>query len=125
MQAPRFDPDQHDDLDPVWRALANPVRRHILDVLRDGPMTTGDLAELFPDLTRFAVMQHLKVLAEADLVRARREGRERYNFLNPVPIQRIHERWVQRYQQPWAEALVGLKSFLEEQRGGNDPADAG
>lgn len=87
-------------------------------------MTTGNLAELFPDLTRFAVMQHLKVLEEAELVHARREGRERYNFLNPVPIQRIHERWVRRYQQPWAEALVGLKAFLEGERGADDPANA-
>lgn len=124
MQGPRFDPDAHDDLDAVWRALANPVRRHVLDVLRDGPMTTSGLTELFPELTRFAVMQHLKVLEEAELVHARREGRERYNFLNPVPIQRIHERWVSRYQQPWAEALVGLKAFLEGERGADDPANA-
>lgn len=125
MQGHRFDPDATDDLDPVWRALANPARRHILDVLRDGHRTTGDLADLFPDLSRFAVMQHLKVLAEADLVRVRRSGRERHNFLNPVPIQRIHRRWVSRYQKPWAEALVGLKDFLEDEHTAGDAADAG
>jgi DNA-binding transcriptional ArsR family regulator len=102
-----------DDLEPVWRALANATRRHILDSLREGPLTTGALADEFPEITRFTVMQHLKVLEAAELVQARRSGRERYNYLNPVPIQRIHERWVSRYQQPWAEALVGLKQHLE------------
>ena len=101
------------ELEPVWRALANPVRRSILDALRDGPLTTGDLAARFSGLTRFAVMQHLAVLAEADLVLVRREGRERYNHLNPVPIQRIYDRWVAQYMQPWTEALVRLKSELE------------
>jgi DNA-binding transcriptional ArsR family regulator len=102
-----------DDLDPVWRALANPIRRSILDALRDGPLTTGAIAELFPDLTRYAVMQHLGVLADADLVVAWRVGRERHNYLNPVPIQRIHDRWVARYMQPWTEALVSLREQLE------------
>ena len=105
--------DDRDPLDPVWRALANPVRRRILDLLMEGPVTTGSLAEAFPDLSRFAVMQHLKVLEEADLVLPRREGRERHNHLNPVPIQRIYDRWVHRFMQPWTEALVGLKHELE------------
>jgi DNA-binding transcriptional ArsR family regulator len=104
-----------DDLDPVWRALANAIRRRILDLLREGPRTTGVLADAFPELSRFAVMQHLKVLEEAELVRVRRSGRERYNHLNPVPIQRIHQRWVSHYQRPWAEALVGLKHELESE----------
>lgn len=105
----------HDDLDPVWRALANPTRRRILDVLREGPATTGSLAELFPELSRYAVMQHLGVLAEADLVISRRVGRERFNYLNPVPVQRIYDRWVVRYMQPWTEALVGLREQLESE----------
>jgi DNA-binding transcriptional ArsR family regulator len=105
--------DDNDPLDPVWRALANPVRRRILDLLMRGPVTTGSLAEAFPDLSRFAVMQHLKVLEEADLVLPRREGRERHNHLNPVPIQRIYDRWVHRFMQPWTEALAGLKHELE------------
>jgi DNA-binding transcriptional ArsR family regulator len=127
QETPSPAPDRADDdeLDPVWRALANGVRRRILDALRDGPLTTGALAELFPDLSRFAVMQHLGVLEEADLVGVRRSGRERYNFLNPVPIQRIHRRWVSHYQQPWAEALVGLKAHLEGGRDRTLPADAG
>ena len=102
-----------DDLEPVWRALASPVRRRMLDLLRDGPMSTGALADEFRDLSRFAVMQHLGVLEEADLVMPRRDGRTRLNFLNPVPIQRIYHRWVSRYQEPWAESLVALKGTLE------------
>ena len=99
----------------VWRALSNPARRRLLDLLRDGPVTTGALAERFPDLTRFAVMQHLRVLEEAELVVPRRVGRKRWNYLNPVPIQRIYDRWVARYVQPWTEALVGLRDQLESE----------
>ena len=106
-----------DDLDSVWRALANSTRRRILDALRDGPATTGTLAALFPELSRYAVMQHLGVLAEADLVISRRVGRERYNYLNPVPVQRIYDRWVVRYMQPWTEALVSLREQLEREEG--------
>jgi len=97
----------------VWKALANDTRRAILDVLRDGPRTTGDLADAFVDLSRFAVMQHLRVLADADLVVVVREGRERWNYLNPVPIQQLYDRWVSRYMQPWADALTSLKHELE------------
>ena len=106
-----------DDLAPVWRGLANSDRRVMLDYLTEGPMATGDLAAKFPKLSRFAVMQHLKVLEEGNLVVRRKEGRKVINHLNPVPIQQIYHRWVRRFQEPWAEALVGLKSELEtEQR---------
>jgi DNA-binding transcriptional ArsR family regulator len=104
-----------DRLDPVWKALANPVRRSMLDMMRKGPRTTGDLAEQFPELTRFAAMQHLRVLEEAELVIVRRDGRQRYNYLNPVPIQRVYDRWVVRYMQPWTEALTGMKEQLEQE----------
>lgn len=102
-----------DDLLPVWRALANPIRRRMLDLLRDGPMSTGDLASRFAKLSRFAVMQHLRVLEGASLVVPQKVGRMRLNYLNPVPIQRIYHRWVSHYQQPWAESLVALKGTLE------------
>jgi DNA-binding transcriptional ArsR family regulator len=102
------------DLDPVWRALANPVRRRMLDVLREGPRTTSELAKRFPDLSRFAVMQHLRVLELGMLVVHRRQGRQRFNYLNPVPVQQIYDRWVSRYQAPWLETLVALKTQLEE-----------
>ena len=105
-----------DDMDAVWRALANPVRRRMLDLLVvEEPLTTGDLAERFADdLSRFAVMQHLKVLEEVDLVVAVREGRRRFNYLNPVPIQQVYDRWVSRYMQPWTDALTSLKRELEQ-----------
>ena len=111
----RLDPADYrqDEADPVWRALANPVRRAILDLLRDGPLTTGQLADAFSALSRFAVMQHLGVLEEADLVVPIREGRMRYNYLNPVPIQTVYDRWVSRYMKPWTAALTSLKDELE------------
>ena len=85
----------------------------MLDLLRDGPMSTGDLATHFPRHSRFAVMQHLRMLEKATLVIPHREGRTRLNYLNPVPIQRIFHRWVSKYQEPWAESLVSLKASLE------------
>ena len=117
MTASRQRTNVSEDLESVWRALANPVRRTILDMLRDGPRTTGDLSDAFPDLSRFAVMQHLNVLAEADLVIARREGRQRFNYLNPVPIERIYDRWVSHYVRPWSEALVRMRDELEDESG--------
>lgn len=104
---------QGDDAEAVWRALANATRRAMLDALRDGPLTTGELAERFAELSRFAVMQHLRVLEEAELIVVRRDGRRRYNYLNPVPIQALYDRWVVRYMQPWTEALLGLREELE------------
>ncbi len=102
-----------DPLEPVWRALANPHRRKMLDLLKDGPLTTGDLSAAFPELSRFAVMQHLGVLAEANLVIVQRQGRQRFNYLNAVPIREIYERWVAQYEGHWASALVGLKRTIE------------
>jgi len=99
--------------EPVWRALSNPTRRRMLDLLRDGPLTTGALAQSFPALSRFAVMQHLSVLEGAGVVVVRRRGRERFNHLNAVPIQQIHERWVSRFAQADAEALLALRRHLE------------
>ena len=105
--------DVADDLDDVWKALASHIRRRMLDLLAGGAMTTGDLANEFTDLSRFAVMQHLKVLERADLVVARKQGRSRYNHLNPVPIQQVSDRWISRYHRPMTEALVDLKLTLE------------
>lgn len=106
-------PEDDDDLDGVWKALANRTRREMLDLLVDGAMTTGELAERFDGLSRFAVMQHLKVLESSGLLIVRRRGRNRYNYLNPVPIQQVSDRWISRYQRPFAEALVDLKQTLE------------
>lgn len=110
-----------DELDVVWRALASSTRRRILDLLVDGPVTTGDVAAEFPDLSRFAVMQHLGVLETADLVVARKRGRQRFNQLNPVPIQQISDRWISRYHRPLAEALIDLKFSLESETSVAEP----
>jgi len=96
--------ERNDDLEPVWRALANPMRRRILDLLRDGPLTTGQLSGHFIDHSRFAVMQHLGVLEQGGLVIQQKKGRQRFNYLNPAPIRQIHDRWVSRYQQTWTES---------------------
>jgi len=98
----------------VWRALSNAARRRMLDLLRDDALTTGELVERFPSLSRFAVMQHLRVLEKAKLVIVRREGRERFNQLNVAPIQMIYDRWVSRYARPAASAATALKNFIEQ-----------
>jgi DNA-binding transcriptional ArsR family regulator len=102
------------DDDRVFKALGDPTRRLLLDRLfeRDGRTLTELESQL--DMTRFGVMKHLRVLEDADLVTTRRRGREKLHFLNPVPIQLIHERWVSKYAERWAGALTGLKRQLEE-----------
>lgn len=95
-------------LPPVFRALADPTRRKILDLLRERPRTTGELASAFPR-SRFAVMKHLAVLERARLVLPRREGRLRWNHLNAVPLERLYERWVKPYESHWSRALLGLE----------------
>lgn len=114
-----------DDLDQVWKALASHTRRRMLDLLVGGAMTTGDIANGFDDLSRFAVMQHLKVLENADLVVARRQGRIRYNHLNAVPIQQLSDRWISRYHRPLTEALVDLKLTLESKEPTERPTRGG
>lgn len=101
------------DMDDVWKALADPTRRAILDHLRKGPRTTTHLVELFPQLSRFGVMKHLEVLREAGLVHTHGEGRRRVNSLNAVPIRLIYERWVSRYEEFWLDALLQLQDDFE------------
>ena len=103
-----------DDLDPVFRALADPTRRFLLDLLfaRDGRTLTELESEL--SMTRFGVMKHLKVLEEAGLVTARKEGREKHHFLNPVPIRLVHDRWIDKYTEGRVTALLDLKHQLEK-----------
>ena len=99
--------------DNVFKALAHPRRRLMLDELKDGPKTTGALCDAFPDMDRCTVMLHLKVLEEADLIAARREGRERWNHLNALPIKQIHDRWISQYATHAISILDRLKSDLE------------
>lgn len=101
------------DSETVWRALASPHRRMLLDLLREGPQTTGQLVRQMPGLSRFAVMQHLGVLAEAGLVLIRREGRQRFNYVNPIPLREIYERWVNRLSSSAAETALHLKRYAE------------
>src|SRR5476651_2005038 len=100
-------------MDAVFRALADPTRRSLLDELfkQDG-QTLSALEERLP-MTRFGVMKHLKLLEEAGLVVSRRRGREKLHFLNPVPIRLVHDRWVSKYAQPWTAALSDLKHRME------------
>jgi DNA-binding transcriptional ArsR family regulator len=102
------------DDDRVFKALADPTRRFLLDLLyeRDG-RTLGELESPL-DMTRFGVMKHLKLLAEAGLVVTQRRGREKIHFLNPVPIRQLYERWIDKYTERQAAALVALKKELEE-----------
>src|ERR1700749_2227923 len=102
-----------EDLDPIWKALADETRRTILDFLRSGPKPTTAIVEQFPDLSRFAVMKHLDVLRQAALVLTREEGRQRINSLNAVPIRMIYERWVSNYEGVWANALLRIKDAAE------------
>jgi DNA-binding transcriptional ArsR family regulator len=101
------------DDDRVFRALSDPTRRFLLDLLftRDGRTLTELESEL--EMTRFGVMKHLRVLEDAGLVVARRSGREKLHFLNPVPIRLIHDRWIDKYRERRASALAELKTELE------------
>ena len=100
-------------MDAVFRALADPTRRSLLDELfREDGQTLSTLEGRFA-MTRFGVMKHLRQLEDAGLVVTRRRGREKLHFLNPVPIRLVHDRWVSKYAEPWAAALSGLKNRLE------------
>ena len=101
-------------MDEVFKALADPTRRSLLDSLREDDGQSLSSLQRGPPMTRFGVMKHLKVLEEAGLVTTRRRGREKLHFLNAVPIRLIHDRWVSKYAEPWASALTGLKREIEE-----------
>jgi DNA-binding transcriptional ArsR family regulator/uncharacterized protein YndB with AHSA1/START domain len=103
----------NDQLDLVWKALSDPTRRGLLDLLRERPRTTGELCSAFSDLSRFAVMKHLGVLERAGLVVERRQGRQCWHHLNAVPLRRIYERWVSEYASGWAGSLLELKRQAE------------
>src|SRR4029078_11521565 len=111
-----------EDLDQIWKALADETRRTILDFLRSGPKQTTAIVEQFPDLSRFAVMKHLDVLRQAALVVTREEGRQRINSLNAVPIRMIYERWVCNYQDQWANTLLRVKEASEGKASAQPPS---
>src|SRR5579871_3035907 len=100
-------------MDEVFRALADPTRRSLLDELfKNDGQTLSALEERLP-MTRFGVMKHLKVLEEAGLVVTKRRGREKLHFLNAVPIRLLHDRWVSKYTEPWLAGLSEIKERLE------------
>jgi DNA-binding transcriptional ArsR family regulator len=101
------------DDDRVFKALADPTRRFLLDMLytRDGRTLTELESEL--EMTRFGVMKHLRILEDAGLITTRKEGREKRHFLNPVPIRLIHDRWIDKYTERRVSALIDLKHALE------------
>jgi DNA-binding transcriptional ArsR family regulator len=102
-------------MDEVFKALADPTRRGLLDALYAENGQTLSALEARVDMTRFGVMKHLRVLEEAGLITTRRRGREKLHFLNPVPIRLVHDRWVSKYAEPWAAGLADLKKDLEKE----------
>lgn len=99
--------------DKAFKALASNTRRRILDLLKDRPMTTGEICDEFEDLHRCTVMQHMGVLVDAGLLIVERRGRERWNHLNPLPIKHIHDRWIGEYAGSAVDLLARLQSDLE------------
>jgi DNA-binding transcriptional ArsR family regulator len=118
LQWPRVNrPNQMaEDLDLVWKALSDPTRRKILDMLRPGARTTTEIVEFFPDMTRHAVMKHIDVLRNTGLINTREEGRRRINSLNVVPIRQIYERWVGPFSELWSSTLLRIKDDVESEK---------
>jgi DNA-binding transcriptional ArsR family regulator/uncharacterized protein YndB with AHSA1/START domain len=104
--------EPEEDTAPLWCALADPTRRRILDLLQERPLITGEIAAQFP-ISRIAVMRHLDVLSEAGLVTSRKRGRERWHYLNAVPLQRLHRRWAEPAAAGFASALLRLQDTVE------------
>ena len=105
--------DRDDELEPVFKALADPTRRFLLDLLFEREGRTLSELEAEVDMTRFGVMKHLKVLEDAGLVVTIKRGREKHHFLNAVPIRLVHDRWIDKYTERQVTALVDLKNQLE------------
>lgn len=98
----------------VWKALSDKTRRNILDLLREKERTTGELCKHFRKITRFGVMKHLNILHNAELIIIKREGKNRWNYINPLPIQEIYERWVKKYEAGWSSYLINFKNNMEK-----------
>jgi DNA-binding transcriptional ArsR family regulator len=109
--------------DLVFKALADPTRRALLDALRDGPRTTGDLSRMHPEMSRFGVMSHLKQLEDAGLILVERVGRTRWNHLNPVPFREVVARWVHPIAEAPADELIRLRAVAEQRARATDVRD--
>ena len=110
-----------DDLDQIWKALSDKTRRRILKFLRERPLSTTEIVEAVPQMSRFGVMKHLGVLRDAGLVKVRKDGKRRLNTLNVVPIRQVYDELVDGYQDVWAGRLTGLKRELEERASDRSP----
>ncbi|MGP4078563.1 SRPBCC domain-containing protein [Pseudalkalibacillus sp. R45] len=117
--------EKTDELSTTFKALSHPIRRKILDFLNNGPLSTGDLDEKFPDVTRYAVMKHLSMLESAKLITIRRVGRVRMNYLNAVPLRQIYDRWVNKYEGRNASSLITLKEKIEQNPRRNEKMENG
>lgn len=106
-----------DELSTLFKALGHPIRRRILDILKQSAKTTGELNDYFPEVTRYAIMKHLTILEEGNLVLVRREGKFRRNFLNAVPLQVMHNRWVGKFMETTANSLLNIQSAVEKKGG--------
>ena len=102
-----------EDNDQIWKALSDPTRRSILDALRKGSKTTTELVEVFPEMTRHAVMKHIEVLRNAGLIVTHEDGRRRVNSLNSVPLRRIYVRWMGPFAELWSSTLLRIKDDAE------------
>ena len=102
--------DKHDR---IFKALGDSRRREILDLLKERRRTTGELCNHFRSLDRCTVMQHLSVLENADLIIVKREGRRRWNYINPMPIKEVFERWINRYSSHALDILARMKLEME------------
>ena len=109
----------------MFKALGDRTRRRMLDRLAKRPRTTGELAAAFPKLSRFAVMKHLRVLQNAGLLVVTRDGRKRWNSLNPVPLQEVFRRWVGANQQLWADTLLNIRDVAEGKSSAGDKKKEG
>jgi len=103
-------------MEKVWKALSDKNRRRILDYLRESEMTTGDLCSRFKKISRYGVMKHLGILERAGLIIVKRDGKHRWNYINPVPIRQIYERWVRKYEENWSSYLIQLKNIVESDK---------
>jgi uncharacterized protein YndB with AHSA1/START domain/DNA-binding transcriptional ArsR family regulator len=100
-------------MEKIWKALSDKSRRRILDLLREKELTTGEICKHFKKMTRYGVMKHLTILHDADLIIVKREGKNRINYINPLPIQHIYERWVKKYEAGWSSYLIKFKNHME------------
>jgi DNA-binding transcriptional ArsR family regulator len=112
-----------DEQDAIFKALSDPTRRALLDELHRGSATTGALCAAHPEMSRFGVMDHLRVLHEAGLIVVERVGRSRLNHLNPVPIREVYARWIQPIAETSADELLALKAVAEARAGTTDVRD--